>query len=108
MQSKMGSFIAQLNFRNGINRERLGLGINLDYRPNDDNDFYLRSLFSQYDDSERRNASAVEWEDGLTSGMTGTAEVKRSLKARTEEQNIQSYVFGGESRLGVDLLDRRK
>ncbi|MCL1076868.1 TonB-dependent receptor [Parashewanella spongiae] len=81
-----------------INRERLGIGVNLDYRPNDKNDFYFRSLYSQYDDSERRNASAIEWEDGLTSGMTGTAEVKRSLKARTEEQNIQSYVFGGETR----------
>ncbi|MBM7072727.1 TonB-dependent receptor [Shewanella sp. 202IG2-18] len=88
-----------------INRERIGLGINLDYRPTEDHDLFLRSLYSKYDDDEVRNASGVEWEDATDTQTLSPAEVKRSLKARTEEQDITSFVLGGQSRLTKWTVD---
>ncbi|MGL4712291.1 MAG: TonB-dependent receptor plug domain-containing protein, partial [Shewanella sp.] len=40
-----------------INRERLGIGVNFDYRPTDDTDLYLRTLYSEFDDTETRNST---------------------------------------------------
>ncbi|RYV01495.1 TonB-dependent receptor [Shewanella sp. OPT22] len=88
-----------------ITRERIGLGLNLDYRPTEDHDLFLRSLYSKYDDDEVRNASGVEWEDATDTQTLSPAEVKRSLKARTEEQDITSFVLGGQSRLTKWTVD---
>ncbi|RLV61183.1 TonB-dependent receptor [Parashewanella curva] len=93
-----------------ITRERLGIGANFDYRPNDNNDLYLRTLYSQFDDVESRYGSEVSWEvgddeEGLPLGQRHEAEVKRSLKSRTEEQNITSYALGGKSRLTKWTID---
>ena len=88
-----------------ITRERIGLGLNLDYRPDENHNLFLRSLYSKYDDDEIRNASAVEWEDATEESKLSEAEVKRSLKARTEEQDITSFVLGGQSRLTNWIID---
>ncbi len=79
-----------------ITRERLGAGLNFDYKPDQTSQYYLRTLHSEFKDTETRNAAIVEFEDALTSGDTGTAEVKRELKDREETQEIQSLVVGGE------------
>lgn len=88
-----------------INRERLGVGVNFDFRPNDNNDVYLRTLYSRFVDTETRNANAVEWEGGALENIQSTAEATRSLKSRTEEQDITSFVLGGESRFEQWVLD---
>ncbi|WP_133407001.1 TonB-dependent receptor [Parashewanella tropica] len=109
--SDKGPLLEEVEARSyDITRERLGIGLNLDYRPNDNNDLYLRTLYSQFDDTESRNSSAAKWEIGddelgLAVGQKHEAEVKRSLKSRTEEQNITSYVFGGESRFTKWTID---
>lgn len=97
-----------------ITRERLGFGLNLDYRPNENSEIYLRSLFSSFKDTETRHATAVEFgelveEDGelefdgaaLATNATGLAEVEREIKDREETQQIQSYVLGGETTQGA-------
>jgi TonB-dependent receptor len=87
-----------------ISRERTGLGLNFDYKPDDFSRYYLRTLYSRYKDSETRNAKSIEFDDAQTAGQTGTAEASRRLKQRVETQEIQSYVFGGERQMGLWTL----
>ncbi|PAU58931.1 TonB-dependent receptor [Pseudomonas indica] len=79
-----------------ITRERTGLGLNFDYRPDDFNSYYLRTLYSRFKDSETRNAAGVEFDDAQAPGERGDAEGWRELKSREETQEIQSYVLGSE------------
>ncbi|PMG75287.1 TonB-dependent receptor [Shewanella sp. 10N.286.51.B7] len=88
-----------------INRERIGVGVNFDYRPNDNNDVYLRTLYSQFDDTETRNGNEIAWEDGVAMGESGDVEATRSLKSRSEDQAIGSLVLGGQSRFDKWTLD---
>nr|WP_145144014.1 TonB-dependent receptor [Pseudomonas duriflava] len=82
-----------------ISRERAGGAVNFDYRPDDDTSYYLRTLYSRFKDTETRNATVFSFEDALAEGETGETVISRELKDRTETQNIQSYVLGGERQL---------
>ncbi|MCG5511136.1 TonB-dependent receptor [Ectothiorhodospira lacustris] len=86
--------------RYDITRERAGLGLNFDYRPDEDSEIYLRTLYSRYQDDEVRQASIVEFEEPQMSGQLGTAEAARELKAREETQEVKSLVLGGKRRVG--------
>ncbi|MGL4316414.1 MAG: TonB-dependent receptor [Pseudomonas sp.] len=88
-----------------ITRERSGLGLNFDYRPDDFSSYYLRTLYSRYKDTETRNAAGVEFADAQLAGESGEAEGWRELKDREETQEIQSYVFGGEQLIGQWTLN---
>ncbi len=79
-----------------ITRERTGFGLNFDYQPDDYSNYYLRTLYSKFKDTETRNAAGVEFADAQASGERGDAEGWRDLKSRQDTQEIQSYVFGGE------------
>ncbi|TXS90770.1 TonB-dependent receptor [Parahaliea maris] len=79
-----------------ITRERSGLGLNLDYRVSDSSKLYLRTLYSEFTDTEIRNAAGVEFADAQQAGEQGDAEGWRELKDREETQEIASFVFGGE------------
>ena len=84
-----------------ITRERTGVGLNFDYKPDDLSSYYLRTLYSRYKDSETRNAAGVEFDDAQLAGEAGAAEGFRELKSREETQEVQSYVLGGERMLGL-------
>jgi len=88
-----------------INRERLALGINLDYRPSADTDLYLRTLYSNFDDTETRNSAKTKWSEPQQTGQLGKGKTTRALKSRSENQNITSVVAGGESRIAQWTLD---
>ena len=47
-----------------VNRERLGLAANLDYRPNGNGSWYLRTLFSAFSDQEYRTPQRVQVRQG--------------------------------------------
>lgn len=83
-----------------IRRERSGLGLNFDYRPDDFSSYYLRTLYSRFKDTETRNAAGVEFADVQQPGEAGDAEGWRELKDREETQEIQSFVLGGEQLVG--------
>ena len=87
-----------------ISRERTGGGLNFDYKPDDETQLYLRTLYSRFKDSETRNSTSLEFDPGLAAGERGKAKAKRKLKQREETQEIQSYVFGGERMLGLWTL----
>tara|TARA_R110002051_G_scaffold144694_2_gene217628 strand:+ start:112047 stop:114521 length:2475 start_codon:yes stop_codon:yes gene_type:complete len=86
--------------RYDITRERSGVGLNFDYRPDEDSEVYLRTLYSRYKDDEVRQASVVEFADAQQPGQLGEAEAARELKAREETQEVKSLVLGGKRRLG--------
>ncbi|MCL1089396.1 TonB-dependent receptor [Shewanella profunda] len=88
-----------------INRERLGIGVNFDYRPTDDTDLYLRTLYSEFDDTETRNSAKTKWGSAQQEGELSQGKTTRSLKSRTENQNITSFVLGGETRFERWTLD---
>ena len=77
-----------------ISRERLGVALNLDYRPGNNNDYYLRTLYSRFSDTEERQGMIVELADPLFAGDTGEAALIRSLKQREETQSISAFVLG--------------
>ncbi|MGL4895080.1 MAG: TonB-dependent receptor, partial [Shewanella sp.] len=81
-----------------INRERLGIGVNFDYRPSDDTDLYLRTLYSEFDDTETRNSAKTKWKSAQQADALSQGKTTRSLKSRTENQNITSFVLGGQTR----------
>ncbi|MBO9493532.1 TonB-dependent receptor [Thalassotalea sp. G20_0] len=84
-----------------IERERLGATLNVDYRPDNDNDLYLRTLYSEFKDTELRDRVTMAFAGGLAEGVTGAldgGEAQRELKDREEIQQIVSAVVGGSSR----------
>ena len=86
--------------RYDITRERTGFGLNLDYRPDDHSEVWLRTLYSRFKDDEVRQGLVAEFADPQLAGEFGDAEVTRELKAREETQEVKSFVFGGKRQLG--------
>ncbi|MDT7525477.1 TonB-dependent receptor [Pseudidiomarina sp. GXY010] len=83
-----------------VNRERTGLALNLDFRPTADGDYYLRSLYSEFADTEIRQGRIVEFADPMQAGVAGAGEIARELKDRKETQEITAVVVGTEQRFG--------
>ena len=86
--------------RYDITRERTGFGLNLDYRPDEHSEVWLRTLYSRYKDDEVRQGLVTEFADPQLPGELGDAEVTRELKAREETQEVKSFVFGGKRQIG--------
>ncbi|WP_150305576.1 TonB-dependent receptor [Pseudomonas saliphila] len=86
--------------RYDITRERTGLGLNLDYRPDEHSEIWFRSLYSRFKDDEVRQGMVTEFGDAQLAGELGEAEVSRELKARTDTQEVESFVFGGKRQIG--------
>ncbi|SDB81890.1 TonB-dependent receptor [Acinetobacter boissieri] len=87
-----------------IARERLGAGLNFDWRT-DSGQYYLRTLYSSFNDTESRYARNVKFDSPCVVNQVCTGKVTRALKAREEDQDIQSYVLGGKQQLGMWLVE---
>lgn len=83
-----------------IKRERIGLALNLDYRPGNNNEYYLRSLYSRFSDTETRQGLIAELADAQFAGVNGEATLIRSLKQREETQSISALVVGTKQTAG--------
>lgn len=79
-----------------ITRERTGLGLNLDFEQDEANRYYLRTMYSEFEDDEQRNANIIEFDDPVAPGQTADASVERETKDRVEVQEILSAKIGGE------------
>ena len=77
-----------------IERQRLGLAFNVDYRPGSNNEYYLRTLYSRFSDNETRQGLVIEFDDPIFAGGSGGATLLKSLKQRKETQTISAVVLG--------------
>lgn len=83
-----------------IERERLGAGLNFDFRT-DSGEYYLKTLYSKFVDTESRNAMKVKYSAPCLVNQLCNGKVTRALKTRKETQDIQSYVLGGKQQVGL-------
>lgn len=92
-----------------LTRERIGIVANFDWRPTDNTELYLRTLYNRYTDDEIRNKLEFREFDEEIIGTTPTSttirrgEVDAEGRQRTEIRNIQTYSLGG-----ITNLDRWK
>lgn len=99
-----------------VERERMGGSLSFDWAPTDETTLYARLLYSQFDDTEKRQRLSFGFESDPVSGTADTATfvsapagggfdrqrvtLRRDLKDRFESQKIQSYQVGGETESG--------
>lgn len=81
-----------------INRERLGAALNLDFRPNFNDEYFIRTLYSKFADDESRlaNIFTIDGED---------SEIEREVRDRKETQTIFTLSAGGEHQRNQWLFD---
>lgn len=94
-----------------ITRERLGMTLNLDYRPDGASEYYLRTLYSDFGDDEVQLTNVFVFDEGDIaeldgdSGLFEGAEVEKLSEGRHETQEILSVVAGGNNLVGDWTLD---
>lgn len=81
-----------------ITRERLGGALNVDFRPDFNNQYYLRTMYSEFSDNEYRQANTFTF-DGEDS------EIERESKDRKETQTIFTVAAGAEHQLETWLIN---
>ncbi|KRG78204.1 TonB-dependent receptor [Stenotrophomonas ginsengisoli] len=99
-----------------IERERSGANLNLDWRPDADNRYFLRTLYSRFNDAETRQRTIFGFGDGditalrdgryQVDGLPADAIAKR-LRYRTKQEDTIAASFGGEHSLSAAVVDYR-
>lgn len=99
-----------------INRERTGVNLNLDWRPEGGSRYYLRTLYTDFTDAESRQNSIVPVGEGdFAANGDGTwtvdgiaaDEFSRRLRWRTKEEDTFTVSAGGENRFATGAVDYR-
>ncbi|HBK47169.1 MAG TPA: TonB-dependent receptor [Xanthomonadaceae bacterium] len=94
-----------------IERKRIGANLNLDWRPDGDNRYYLRTLFSDFQDAETRQNTVIDFDpDDVADNGDGTYsapvdDLGKRVRYRTKKQNTLAASFGGENRLDGAVID---
>ena len=97
-----------------INRERTGLNLNLDWRPDSDNSYYLRTLYTDFTDAETRQNHIVPIGEGDIEDYTGDSwsvegispdDFGRRLRYRTKAEDTFTVSAGGGNRRGDARFD---
>ncbi|PJJ99509.1 TonB-dependent receptor [Lysobacteraceae bacterium NML91-0213] len=97
-----------------INRERTGVNLNLDWRPDNNNQYYLRTLFTDFTDAETRQNQIIPVGEGDISDYTGDSwtvgniaadDFGRRLRYRTKEEDNLTVSAGGMNRVGQAQFD---
>jgi TonB-dependent receptor len=93
-----------------LQRIRMGVVANLEYRPSDDLKLYWRNLWNEFEDTEQRQQAIIDYRNGDLLGQTATsgtfteAEGERLVKYRREEQSIFNSTLGAEYKFGPSTL----
>lgn len=98
-----------------IERERTGANLNFDWRPDENNRYYLRTLYSRFDDAETRQRTIFGLADGDIQALGGNRyevelpgdAISKRMRYRTKEENTFAASLGGENRLTNAVLDYR-
>ena len=82
-------------------RERQAFALNLDWRPNTESSYFMRSFISKFSDDEIRDRLTVSNVSGgaLTEGVPATARLERRLRQRKYTQEINSFLLGTEQHI---------
>jgi len=92
-----------------INRERTGVNLNLDWRPDRDNSYYLRTLYTDFTDAETRQNHIIPVGEGDIAGYDGDSwtvegiapdDFGRRLRYRTKAEDTFTASAGGTNRIG--------
>lgn len=93
-----------------LERERMGIVANFEWRPSDTSRYYLRNLFNRFEDLEDRIETLYDYREGdllnqtPTSGVFTEGEGERAFKKRLERQSISQSTLGGEWNWGDTTL----
>ncbi len=97
-----------------IERKRIGANLNMDWRPNEDSKYYLRTLYSQFDDAETRQRVIYNFDDA-DMVATGTDQyrlddlpadaIQKRMRYRTKKENTFAASLGGENKLTNAVVD---
>uniref|UniRef100_A0A8J8AXV3 TonB-dependent receptor n=1 Tax=Coralloluteibacterium stylophorae TaxID=1776034 RepID=A0A8J8AXV3_9GAMM len=99
-----------------VDRERFGTNLNIDLRPDADNAYYVRMLYSDFTDAETRQSSVYNFDGGELLGSDGERytiggidadEFGRRIRWRTKEQDTFAVTTGGENRFDASAIDYR-
>jgi len=97
-----------------IERKRIGANLNFDWRPNEDSQYYLRTLYSQFDDAETRQRTIFNFGDGEVTALGNNQfrvddlpadAIQKRMRYRTKKENTFAASLGGENRLTNAVLD---
>jgi len=97
-----------------IERKRIGANLNFDWRPNEDSQYYLRTLYSQFDDAETRQRTLFNFGDGEVTALGNNQfrvddlpadAIQKRMRYRTKKENTFATSLGGENRLTNAVLD---
>ena len=97
-----------------INRERTGLNLNFDWRPDGDNQYYLRTLYTDFTDAETRQNRIIPMGEGDIADYDGDSwlvegisadDFSRRVRYRTKEEDTLTLSAGGMNRVGHARFD---
>jgi TonB-dependent receptor len=97
-----------------IERKRIGANLNLDWRPTEDSQYYLRTLYSQFDDAETRQRTIFNFGDGDVTALGSNQyrvddlpadAIQKRMRYRTKKENTFAASLGGENRLTNAVVD---
>ncbi len=97
-----------------IERKRIGANLNMDWRPDEGSRYYLRTLYSQFDDAETRQRVIYNFDDA-DMVATGTDQyrlddlpadaIQKRMRYRTKKENTFAASLGGENTLTNAVVD---
>lgn len=79
-----------------IERKRIGANLNFDWRPNEDSQYYLRTLYTQFDDAETRQRTIFNFGDGEVTALGNNQfrvddlpadAIQKRMRYRTKKEN---------------------
>ncbi len=94
-----------------VDRTRMGANLNLDWHPDADNRYYMRTLYSEYKDAETRQNTVIDFDAGdVVDNGDGTYsapvdDLSKRVRYRTKKQKAGAISFGGENRLTGAVVD---
>lgn len=95
----------------GITRDRTSVSLNFDFRPSDTSEYYVRTLYSEFDESEQQFTNLYNFADATTQtldGSTGTfsdGEVEKESADSNKIVEIFSLTLGARKDLAPWFLD---
>jgi TonB-dependent receptor len=87
-----------------LNRKRIGLSANFDYRLNDKNLFYVRGMFNQFSDNEVRQRISHSLSDANTVLDYRETGINHDVRERLVVQKISTFNVGAEHTIFLGSL----